>query len=260
MAAKQRPGGTSDLTMAAVASLAHVVRARLRLAQARASLASWARMPGTDNDVDRAALDDAGATLVLLADGVPAGSLPHRVALRGVAAYAHAAASTALLERGLDAYRRGGLGPRWAGSATDRGLAGLAALEHVERRMHTHAVLEDTERVLGFLAAAGKAGPTSGTTTGLRSTGRSRSTWTPSTTCARSTATTHRSGAGSSATGSRRRPWTRQSAARKRNGDPPPAASRHGRSDGSRVQASKPLQRAVEVARSTAGSSPPDCV
>ena len=93
------------------------------------------------------------------ADGVPAGSLPHRVALRGVAAYAHAAASTALLERGLDAYRRGGLGPRWAGSATDRGLAGLAALEHVERRMHTHAsVLEDTERVLGFLAAAGKAG------------------------------------------------------------------------------------------------------
>src|SRR5262249_35112279 len=52
-------------TMAAVASLAHVVRARLRLAQARGSLAAWARVPGTDSDVERAALDDAGTSLVL---------------------------------------------------------------------------------------------------------------------------------------------------------------------------------------------------
>lgn len=152
------PPWREHLTMAAVASLAHVVRARLRLAQARGALAAWARMPGTDSDVDRAALDDAGASLVLLAGGVRAGSLPHRLALRGVAVYAHAAASATLLERGLDAYRRGGLGPRWAGSATDRGLAGLVAVEHAERRMRTHAgVLEDTERVLAFLARTGKA-------------------------------------------------------------------------------------------------------
>jgi hypothetical protein len=147
-----------DQTMAAVTSLAHVVRARLRLAQARGALSAWARTPGTDNDVDRNALDDAGATLVVLADGTPAGSLPHRLALRGLAVYAHAAASAALLERGLDAYRRGGLGPRFAGSAADRGLAGLASLDDAERRMRAHAgVLEDTERVLGFLAHAGKA-------------------------------------------------------------------------------------------------------
>jgi len=146
------------VVMAAVASLAHVVRARLRLAQGRGALVAWARMPGTDNDVDRTSLDDAGASLVLLANAVPAGSLAHRLALRGVVVYAHAAASAALLERGLDAYRRGGLGPRRAGSATDRGLAGLAALEDAERRMRSHtAALNDTERVLGFLAGAGKA-------------------------------------------------------------------------------------------------------